>query len=96
MLADFSRALRLVWIDHKANTPDGICRRDLLRTFGCSAAMATHDMRIYGAQNQRQFRYNLSARRYYAKAPIYTPEQHQTAIAAVELAHHVNRKDATK
>lgn len=97
MLADFSRALRLVWIDYQANQPEGLCRQDLFRVFGCSTATAGSDLAAYARMNKKHFTYNLGRRRYTAQGCLYLPRQHQIVIEAVDLAQLINtKKDAKK
>lgn len=92
----FAQTLRLIWLDAKAATPEGLRRRDLVDLFGMSRSAASKDIAAYQRLFPGRLSYLLGDKCYLSLEPFFAPGTHHVAMAAIALTDGVLRDIITR
>ena len=99
----FTKVMRLIWIDSKACTDEGVGRRDVMRAFSLSVSAASMDLASYSKLSKRKATYDPYAKVWKTSVPIFSAagRAHVASVvttikaAQKELEHHGPATDLT-
>lgn len=88
----FTKVMRLIWIDSKACTDEGVGRRDVMRAFGLSVSAASMDLSAYNKLSNGKATYDPYKKIWKTSGPIFSAAG-RAHVASVVIAIKAAQKE---